>query len=401
MAVMASCGTFWVLLEYVAGGRLRTGLFALATVLACIEKLCAVGNLVSVERDWVVILTEGNERSRQVLNARMRRIDLSCKLLGPLVISLINGASTIVAIWTTLGFSAASIVVEYICIAQVYKMVPALQRSPSHNSTDPLTSATPVAALPQHPQPRPTSRTSHLLTSLRSALTIILPVQSIPFYTHHPAFLPSLSLSLLYLTVLSFSGQMITFLLSPTGGGHYTSTSVGIARTISTLFELSATWLAPRLMKRIGAVRGGIWFLAWEMAWLAGGVSWFLACRNEAEGEGAVFAASGLVGGVILSRVGLWGFDLCAQTIVQDAVPPTHRGAFSTLESSLQSLFDLLSYTSTILFPHPSQFQWPAVMSVAAVYGAGGLYAGYVRRTRGHLVHGVGWLWGKMGEREV
>ena len=54
-----------------------------------------------------------------VINARMRRIDLFCKLLGPLIVALINGASTLVAIWVTLGLSAVSIPAEYFCIASV------------------------------------------------------------------------------------------------------------------------------------------------------------------------------------------------------------------------------------------------------------------------------------------
>ncbi|KAL9619837.1 MAG: hypothetical protein Q9160_005577 [Pyrenula sp. 1 TL-2023] len=234
-----------------------------------------------------------------------------------------------------------------------------------------------------------------VISFLLSTSAHLLPLKSIPFYFHHPVFLPSISLSLLYLTVLSFSGQMITFLLS----SGYNSFHVGIARTISTIFELSATWIAPRVMRWIGPVRGGLWFLAWQMAWLAGGLSWFFG-EGEARGSMRVFAASGLVGGVILSRVGLWGFDLCAQTIIQDvsnmlnpghvtsqSVPPSHRGSFSTVEASFQNLFELLLYVSTIIFSRPDQFQWPAVISTAAVYTAGALYAGFVRRRRGHLLH--------------
>lgn len=147
----------------------------------------------------------------------------------------------------------------------------------------------------------------------RKLFTRLLPVKTIPFYFRHPAFLPSISLSLLYLTVLSFSGQMITFLLN----SGYNSFYVGLARAISTMFELSATWIAPRLMKKIGPVRGCLWSLYWQMAFLAGGISWFFA-DGEGQGSKKVLAASGLVGGVILSRVGLWGFDLCAQSIIQD-----------------------------------------------------------------------------------
>lgn len=64
------------------------------------------------------MITEGNESLRRKLNARMRRIDLFCKLVGPLVISNVAIASTLIAIWTTLGMNIASVFVEYVCIAQ-------------------------------------------------------------------------------------------------------------------------------------------------------------------------------------------------------------------------------------------------------------------------------------------
>lgn len=56
IAVAASCAIFWVLQqerETIKDGRLKDGLFAATVVLACVEKLCSVLNLVSIERDWV------------------------------------------------------------------------------------------------------------------------------------------------------------------------------------------------------------------------------------------------------------------------------------------------------------------------------------------------------------
>lgn len=53
------------------------------------------------------------------MNARMRRIDLFCKLMGPLTISLVAIASTEIAIYTTLGMNVASVLVEYVFIEQV------------------------------------------------------------------------------------------------------------------------------------------------------------------------------------------------------------------------------------------------------------------------------------------
>lgn len=49
----------------------------------------------------------------------MRRIDLFCKLVAPVFISLVDSFSTPLAIWTVLGLNSASVVVEYVAIAQV------------------------------------------------------------------------------------------------------------------------------------------------------------------------------------------------------------------------------------------------------------------------------------------
>lgn len=63
---------------------------------------------------------EGDQGSlRLVLNSQMRRIDLFCKLVGPLVIALIDGVSTEMAILVTLGLNVTSIRAEYYAIAKV------------------------------------------------------------------------------------------------------------------------------------------------------------------------------------------------------------------------------------------------------------------------------------------
>jgi iron-regulated transporter 1 len=49
----------------------------------------------------------------------MRRIDLLCKLAGPLCIALVDGVSTEAAIWSTLGLNVLSLPVEYFAIANV------------------------------------------------------------------------------------------------------------------------------------------------------------------------------------------------------------------------------------------------------------------------------------------
>ncbi|KAI3400391.1 hypothetical protein diail_3408 [Diaporthe ilicicola] len=381
--VAASCALLLVLLlkKDELSSRKNDGMFAVIVFLSVVEKLSATMNLISVERDWVVVITENNEIARRKMNARMRRIDLFCKLMGPLTVSLVAIASTGIAIWTTLGMNLASVIVEYVAIEQVYRRVSGLKRlsdtSPSTSDSGPVTANHGAAA-----DSRSRGHLRSVKPKILKTINNILPIESLPFYVSHPAFLASFALSLLYFTVLSFSGQMITYLVSV----GYTPFYIGIARVGSSIFEISATWAAPYLMKKIGVVRAGIWSLAWQMTCLAGVLGWYFS-DFQGKGTNSVFSATGLAVGVALSRIGLWGFDLCAQNIIQDEVEDDHRGTFSAVEASFQTLFEILSYVTTIIFSRPDQFQWPVVISVGAVYTAGGLYAYFLRKRRGHLFH--------------
>ena len=248
-----------------------------------------------------------------VLNSQMRRIDLMCKLLGPLAISLLDGLSTRIAILVTLGLSLVSVGVEYLAIAQVtphglavrhftnlvaltqvYYRVPALHLSNKRSTRERSSSQDSFVATNQ-----PQNDSEPLFR--RSSSNFIL-------YFRHRDFLPSMALSLLYLTVLSFAGQMVTYLLSV----GYSSTQIGIIRTISVAVEVSATWLGPILMMRVGVIRAGLWSISWQIACIAMAVTLFLVVRQP------FIAASGLIAGVVGSRLGLWVFDLCVQTIVQE-----------------------------------------------------------------------------------
>ncbi|EAQ89496.1 hypothetical protein CHGG_06115 [Chaetomium globosum CBS 148.51] len=217
----------------------RTGMLVLLSFLACIEKLCSILNLVSVEKDWVVVVADQDHAALMTMNAQMRRIDLLCNLFGPLFIALLDGVSTKVAITANLVMNVTSVVLEYFAIARVYYEVPRLQQAKVAPRREP-TEIEPARV--------PESR-SQLAQSWRRARGVFSKsARDFNFYFRHRAFLASISGALLYLTVLSFAGQMVTYLLS----AGYTSNQVGITRTLSVFFEVLATWVAPWLMGRVG-----------------------------------------------------------------------------------------------------------------------------------------------------
>lgn len=129
-------------------------------------------------------------------------------------------------------------------------------------------------------------------------------------YVTSPVFLASFALSLLYLTVLSFAPQMIAYLLY-TG---FTSLEVSCMRIGAVISELAATWAAPMAMHRIGPVRAGLWFINWQFGCLAAAAAGFIFFDSS----NARLVAVSLIVGVALSRVGLWGFDLSVQYLVQE-----------------------------------------------------------------------------------
>lgn len=227
------------------------------------------------------------------LNASMRRIDLFCKLIGPLFISFVDSYSTRVAIWTVFGLNMASVLIEYMAIAQVYRSVPALKRA--------------APALLQDGTDEPTRANTRQCQSFVDHLQRTLaPWQE---YVNSPVFLASFALSLLYLTVLSFGATMVTYLLE----SGFSSLEVSFMRIGSVVAELSGTWTAPIIMNRIGPIRSGLWFLNWQFCCVAGATASFVIWDSNSK-----LVAGSLILGVALSRIGLWGFDLSAQFLVQE-----------------------------------------------------------------------------------
>ncbi|ODN91404.1 hypothetical protein L198_05918 [Cryptococcus wingfieldii CBS 7118] len=263
-------------------------------VLACIEKVSSIANLVSVEEDWVVVVAGDDSSTLAALNSQMRHIDLVCKLLGPLSIALLDGDSTKVAIGINLLMNITSVLVEYFAIAQVYS-----------RDDDRLKLPKSVTSASRRPASK-TKRPHPLSTKIRAVCGSSPPT---PLVQDQPRPRP----------------------------------------------------LPRRLVFAIYSERPFV-------------------------------AASGLVVRTILSHLGLRTLDSCTQIIVQELslvleVEPEIRGIFSSIESAWQNAFELLTYTSTIIFLRPDQFHYPVWLSVGAVATAILLFSNFVWHRRGHLLH--------------
>lgn len=154
-------------------------------------------------------------------------------------------------------------------------------------------------------------------------------------------------------------------------------------RLFSVILELSATCAAPLLMSRIGAIRSGLWFINFQLLALALAIALF----NVLPASRSLAAGGALITGVCLSRLGLWGFDLSVQYLVQEHAPAATRGSFSAIEMALQNVFELLAYATTMVWWRPEEFRVPVWISGVAVAVSAACFAAFVRGERGHLLH--------------
>ncbi|GAA5914652.1 uncharacterized protein JCM6883_001031 [Sporobolomyces salmoneus] len=355
--------------------RLLDGFFAIITILSALLNLATIGISVAVERDWVTCIAQGNGAILTKLNTYLRRIDLLSKLVAPLFVSLLTTAvSYTFAASFLLGFALISLCFEFIWIKIVYRRLPILAE----------TQKSPSAA--EVPKPSTTTKPPLSLSLLgeRLKLRIVSELKDWLIFIRSPVFFSCLSISLLYLTVLSFDGSMLAYLKA----NDYSDGFVAGMRGVGVVTGLMGTVLMPFLEKRIGLVRAGSWSIWSEVITLIPAVLAFFVSPPKTGNRGLPYNSALLFTGMALSRIGLWSFDLCQLKELQEALNDHPRkNTIMALQFSLQNCLDLIKYVVTIIFNKPEQFKWAVVISFASVILGALCYLIYVRKERGHLIH--------------
>ncbi|KAI0206228.1 Ferroportin1-domain-containing protein [Astrocystis sublimbata] len=404
-------------------------LFAIAVTFGIIERLSASGNLISMERDWVVTVAGpvGHSYDLTNLNAVMRRIDLVCKLISPILISIVISAtgSVRIGVLYTGVTSLISIPIELISAKRVWNGNAVLQ-APKLVPTQNLTAAG------GENEARAASWTSRLRQYF----------QGLEMYFTSPAWIPSFALAMLHFNMLTWRATFITYLINI----GYSLFTITVARGIGSIFEISSTVITPHgiaylgktdqrtvssdgmeedglladeqnhedsvnnTRTAVGLQRLGLWGITGQLINTIPVVLalWVISAqREQATGEDARSrfprspsdATSISVGwSVILfsflafSRLGVWIYDLTTQQLTQTLVHKTQRSSFAGVENSVINIFEVIGAGAAIAFPRVEQYRWLALASLTSVVIGWCMYAWWVRSQRGHLVH-----WEKIG----
>jgi hypothetical protein len=72
----------------------------------------------------------------------------------------------------------------------------------------------------------------------------------------------------------------------------------------------------------------------------------------------------------VVSRAGLWLFDLAIRQLAQETIRPAERGVVNGVWRSLTALFELTAYALALWLDEPSHFWILSTISMAMVGGA-------------------------------
>ncbi|KAL6574529.1 hypothetical protein OROMI_011814 [Orobanche minor] len=250
-------------------------LVILINISGAVGVLSTLAGTILVEREWVVVISEGQSPGVLTkMNSMIRRIDLTSKLFAPVVSGFI--------------ISLRETNQKRVCrssMREVDEDIPSnLERKTLIFSDDENNS-------------EQTEKSSK--KTIIERFVDLSYISAWRLYVKQDVVLPGLALALLYFTVLSF-GTLMTAALEWQGIPAYV---IGIARGINAIVGIAATFLYPILQSRISALRTGLWSIwsQWTCLWL---------CVASIFVKEKLISAYMLMGGVVSSRLGLWMFDL-------------------------------------------------------------------------------------------
>jgi iron-regulated transporter 1 len=217
-------------------------LFGFILLLDVLQHLSALGNKLSVERDWVPVLvgevTSDTTYGLTQINAVLGRIDLICKLVAPSLLPLIVSNFNSRAAWIILLIVVTAImwVLELWCAHIIAKDNPQLRlpKAPSHDE----------ATMEDLEIDERYHNIKPGLTTLPQKLYFVFyqdPRVRFKHYFSMAVWPASISISILQMTVLAYSATLITYLLEV----GFSLSAVTIARASGSLLGLSATFITP------------------------------------------------------------------------------------------------------------------------------------------------------------
>uniref|UniRef100_A0A8C0JAU2 Solute carrier family 40 member n=1 Tax=Chelonoidis abingdonii TaxID=106734 RepID=A0A8C0JAU2_CHEAB len=366
--------------------------YAVVIILADLANLASTALMITVQKDWIVVITGDNRGQLAGMNAAIRRMDQVINIFAPLSVGqVMTWASNVIGCGFILGWNLISLLVEFIFLSRVYQLVPPLAVKSQQNAgeyetrslkTTPLTSTLLLGARGEITKLPLCFRKMHrMLCTCRDGWKV---------YYRQSVFLAGLGLAFLYTTVLGF--DCITTGYAYTQG--ISGSLLSILMALSGFSGLMGTILFTKLRKHYGlAVTGVISSLLH--------VSCLMLCVFSVFAPGSPFDLDTVkepaaylpipkkhqpththLGFITkhCSLAGLWSFDLTVTQLLQENIPESERGIVNGVQSSMNYLMDLVHFIMVILAPQPQQFGLLVIISLLFVITGHVMYFIYAKK---------------------
>jgi len=307
-----------------------------------LSSVASFGSTLSVEREWTKQLCGDDSGQLARLNASMRRIDLCCLILSPLMVGIVMTLVKVpVAIYLIIGWNLVAWAPECLLLKSAQSCSSLLKEAKQEMESS---------------------------TSAASRWKQIFSNAGWKSYLSQDIVLAAFSMTLLYLTVLSL-GLLMTAFLNWKG---MSEAELSIYRGLGAVSGVAATFAFPTLQTRVGLdVTGiiGIWF---QLCCLLVAVSPLVIEHIHTIPD--IIVIHVLTVGLVASRFGLWLFDLTINQMLQERVAKEAIGAVSGVQGSLCSLFTTLSFAAGMVVWDPNRFVILMYGSCIVVMLAASLY---------------------------
>lgn len=405
LCILLSCGALAVAAR--TGAPLAsTPLFPLMVGLAMLEKLSSISSELAIERDWVTQLAgKQNVVALARSNAYLRRTDLLCELIGAVIFGWIYSKGGLPASMAfTAAMSALAAPLQLFFIRRIAALAPSAML---HGRSEPGAGWARLptwrallenARLRKVHAAEAAARRAPLLQRARVQLAHSL--DGWRSYFRQPILPSSLTFVLLFFNVVLSPGGLITAFLTLWG---MDSNAMAIFRGGCATCGFLGTLVGKRLIQTLGLLRAGAAALTIQATLLAGATalySSFLSGPAELGPSGgllALGAAAGpgwpTVGGValpvvafaalvVMSRIGVWSYDMVNSQLFQQTVAPREIASASSAEMALCSFSELLMLGIAALSADPASFPLLVYASFGAVLAANVLFRAWARRAQ-------------------
>ncbi|KAG2382002.1 hypothetical protein C9374_005794 [Naegleria lovaniensis] len=360
-------------------------LFISCTLIGAVSELAAMVTSVARTKDWCVVIARSETLSLEKINSMMRRLDMVSLIVSPVFFGLIvtfagyKVGAIIVCAWNVI-----SLLPEYFCIYKVYNETTDLHISKyeqeqkfkaerereleSAQNTEEMEQID----LEQKKEEPPTVNLKH-----QNIFKVLY--KGWKLYIQQKVLLSSLAFVLLFITVLTHGGLLLSYLKSH----NIHSAVLGVFQALSAISGLSSTFLGPFLIRRYKVFKGGLISIYLQFWCLVVGVAFFIGFHFFT--EKLSFAVYLFLICVVFSRLGLYSFDLAEIQIMQQLVDQADSGIINATEGSLTKVADLVVFIAALLFSTPSNFVILVIGSLCCVGSACLLYSLWYLRHKKHF----------------